>query len=380
MSETKKWILFSTIVVAISGSILLFTQPNIVPSYKPHLLTLMSSALAATFSLVFTITLVYVQISSGYSPYLLDWLFITPVKVYMVLFILSIVFPLVVMLLIVNNYIVYLSIILTIACYAVLLPYFMYMKSLLNIDILLNKISRNTLKRLKKKKRVFLGSIVEAIYNIASRALDVNDYYSYESCLETLELLFKASHDRESRNSIVMTLRYIRANVMGDTFASIKVMGTIKSLGKFCIESGLSEDEAVQVIEPLEFVAWKATDLEEFHIVKEISDCLDELIHLAASLSPKKTLPSRIAKWFVISGAYGQQCNIEYIQRLMALCLAEHVKSKRIEFSQTLTEALNEKRRNPKWVLQEKEIAKFEKFFLQQYKGTRMVKEIESSN
>ena len=127
---------------------------------KAYLLSAISQGLAALFALVITITFVSAQVLVKYGSHQLDRIFTPLVRGYLIFFIISIIYPLALLLtncqniVIVAQILTKLSLILTAICLSLMIPYILHFKELLKPENIIkyhtDKI-RGQLEKLRKR-------------------------------------------------------------------------------------------------------------------------------------------------------------------------------------------------------------------------------------
>jgi len=127
---------------------------------KAYLLSAISQGLAALFALVITITFVSAQVLVKYGSHQLDRIFTPLVSGYLIFFIISIIYPLALLLtncqniVIVAQILTKLSLILTAICLSLMIPYVLHFKELLKPENIIkyhtDKI-RGQLEKLRKR-------------------------------------------------------------------------------------------------------------------------------------------------------------------------------------------------------------------------------------
>lgn len=157
---------------------------------REYLLSSVSQCLAATFALVFTISLIAIQLRAKYSPRMLKQFFSFPIIIFMIFFICSIIFPLLILIYL-SDIGVKISIILTFACLFLLIPYFYSFKDTLSPDYLVKNLKNEIKKEIKlaqsppfidKKYPIALFSLD----NLIMSAYSDKDYATFQEGLETL--------------------------------------------------------------------------------------------------------------------------------------------------------------------------------------------------
>ena len=357
MNEQTK-LTFAIVFIILTVVFLLLVQPVVWESGDAknntrYLLSSISQGLAAAFALVFTITLVAAQLASKYSPLILDQFFTTPIKVFMVFFVISIILPLILLLGLVNRILVYLSLILSITCLTLLIPYFISVKENLKPEKLINRLKDDSIKMTMSKgvKKNFEQNIITLHY-INMRAVSEKDYHTLDKGLEALKEIALT----ENMHKLSHFIETIGENSIDDRFAADMVIDKLTLLTESLI-GRKSPKDIMYAIGRVEAICWRATDMGRYEIAKTSTLSVDSIIHY--SLKTDESLSSIIAGWNFVMGSYALQRNYEEIEILNADILKKHEKS--ISIEESFKTAIHISDQHPEWVLEKKFIYSFQK-------------------
>lgn len=174
------WIIGAFITALLIAAVWLFGFATLPERQEAiyYLLSGLGQALAAVFALVFTITLVFTQLATGYSHRLLRLAFPWAVVTYLVIFVLATLYPFFLLNREFNSLEVRISLTLAVFCIALLVPYFIELPSRLGINTLLTYLAKKV-KESYLKGDNYEPEELKAIDNIAMTAFSKLDYDTF---------------------------------------------------------------------------------------------------------------------------------------------------------------------------------------------------------
>jgi hypothetical protein len=226
-------------------------------SQVTHLLAATAEAMAAILALVFTITLVVSELTAAYSHRLIQRLLTPFTVIYMMLFIVATVVPLV---LIAHGQGWGIKVALTLAalCLALLLPFFRYFLYRITPSALLNDLSSAARKKLLAGEE---AGEMEALDNMSVSALEFKDYDTFESALTRLGglslLALPAETARETVDDIWERLADVAEASLEVTRGAKISLGVVQQTGAAAVEKGVGDSarHASQVLEEVGLAA-----------------------------------------------------------------------------------------------------------------------------
>jgi len=149
---------------------------NISASY--YILSSISQGLAALLALVFTASLIILQVFKRFSAWKLA---LSPENVYVVLiFCIGIILPLIILRMRITPFLVNLSISITVICVLTLLPFIMNIGKIMSSSIILSELEECIIDAVNKKARGRVASFVVDFRDIWISKIDKKDYASIE--------------------------------------------------------------------------------------------------------------------------------------------------------------------------------------------------------
>ena len=225
----KNWIIISFILVC---WIISFGIGEVDCNSKNYILSSISQGLAALFGLVFTISLVIVQIAMKYSKNILKKISSKRIILLMGLFILGIILPLIGMK-IKGNWSVDISIALAGTCSILLIPYYLYFKNLIDPAYLLNELSKEAHKAILIKKEI--PSQAFEIENMLFTAYKEKDYYIFENCLLRYIRIFIELNEYIFSIDIIRSIEKIYILSKDDDIGVDKILNSLRISIEECI-------------------------------------------------------------------------------------------------------------------------------------------------
>jgi len=256
LTSIKALLIFLPLGLAIWG-IWVAPQLNILPtividSNTPYLLSAIAQSLAAVLALVFTISLIAVQLSSRYSYRLLADFFDPFTIAYMLLFIIAVILP---FCLLANPSLngLKLSIVLAAVCLVSLVPYFLGFREKLSPEHMLLNLKKRALKQLLANPEMEPASVI-TIDNTIMSAFALKDYDTFGKGVEVLAGLALEAGKRESEEvtfkciaSLYDRLENIALVTMEDLRAPKQVVQELGRTGMNAIRNGLVEETDIIV-------------------------------------------------------------------------------------------------------------------------------------
>jgi len=205
-NHKRECIILITVIVLSLSLIVLFYFFKSDLSYnengREYLLSSISQGLAASFALIFTITLVLVQLTAKYSPRIFKFVFSRLVIIYMLFFVFSIIFPLYVLISI-SDFGVKLSLIFAVLCFVFLIPYTYRIGQKINPISLMKTVKKEFDKKLTNKSKLDISSSLDlmandfsCINNFCVYAISTKDYPTLEKGLEIYKDMLWGYHNR----------------------------------------------------------------------------------------------------------------------------------------------------------------------------------------
>lgn len=246
-------VIVSSVVILISGLILtvlwLWPELQILPTIviddnTPYLLSAIAQSLAAILALVFTILFIVAQLSSRYSYRMMARVFDRLTIAYIFLFVVAVILPL--LLLTdpnVNGVIV--SIILTVVCILLLIPYLMRFSNKLNPEHMLLTMKQSAIKKIQRSLYNEPSEII-VIDNTIMSAFAMKDYDTLNRGVSALsdlagEFYAKWSNDTGESNlagkDILKRLEDIGLITIQDPRAPIYVLDALGKFSKVAIQN-----------------------------------------------------------------------------------------------------------------------------------------------
>ena len=186
------WVCCIVILIIMFSVFLFCVKSSYDPGGRDYLLSAVSQVLGATFALVFTITFVIAELSAKYSSRMLEGFFTKWVVAYMSLFIVSIVFPLLVLMHI-SDLAVKVSLILCAACLLLLIPYFVSIRENISPKNFLENLLAKAVINLHKTHK--MPEETKIIDNVVMSSYSFKDYDTFEIGLEKLGQLAIAEEE-----------------------------------------------------------------------------------------------------------------------------------------------------------------------------------------
>lgn len=152
---SKKWLLFACLLIIVFASYIHLKLQLTDGIGICYLLSAISQGLAAILAIILSATLVAGQLATRYSPQLLKNAFKSSTIVYILIFVVGIVFPLVILAnqdMIASSILVKISLIWASACLILLIPYFLSLKEWLDPKNLIEGLYWKAFKTLRNKK------------------------------------------------------------------------------------------------------------------------------------------------------------------------------------------------------------------------------------
>jgi hypothetical protein len=199
-----------------------------------YILSSISQGLAALFALIFTISLVAAQMSVKYSARMIKGFFSWYITLYMILYFLGIIFPLIGMK-IGEEWIVNVSIGLAGTCVILLIPYYFDLRNRLDPEKFLEKLSKKAIEKLENKNEI--PEEIKTMENIIIAAFSEKDYDTSKIGIKGMGdiLLYSSNkriHSEAIFDSILIRFEMILNNIIEDRYTFRDV---INHLGKISI-------------------------------------------------------------------------------------------------------------------------------------------------
>lgn len=226
----RLWFASLAVFIAFSIWLWLWRFPDD-PSAQYHLLAALAESMAAILGLVFTISLVVAELTASYSHRLLPRV-LTPVTIgYIVLFIFSMMVPLVLMVQ-ASAHAIRVSLMLGGLSLVLLIPYFRYFIYRIGPTALLDDLANTAMDNLRSGRD---AAEVETIDNVCMHALGMKDYDIFKLALTKLGELVLAPVNEEttlpSLASIWSSLRDISLAAINDSRALRLSINAIQEFG-----------------------------------------------------------------------------------------------------------------------------------------------------
>jgi hypothetical protein len=256
LTSAKALLIFLPLGLGIWG-IWIVPQLNILPtiiidSNTPYLLSAIAQSLAAVLALVFTISLIAVQLSSRYSYRLLAEFFDPFTIAYMVLFIIAVILP---FCLLANPSLngLKLSIVLAVVCLVLLVPYFLGFREKLSPEHMLLNLKKRALKQLLANPETEPASAI-TIDNTIMSAFAFKDYDTFGKGVGVLADLAYEAEKRESHEvtfeciaSLYNRLENIALVTIEDPRAPEQVVRELVRTGMDAVRNGFVKETDIIV-------------------------------------------------------------------------------------------------------------------------------------
>lgn len=277
---SKKWLLFACLLIIVFALYIHLKLQLTDGIGICYLLSAISQGLAAILAIILSATLVAGQLATRYSPQLLKNAFKSSTIVYILIFVVGIVFPLVILAnqdMMASSILVKISLIWASACLILLIPYFLSLKEWLDPKNLIEGLYWKAFKTLRNKKDKLpeeastLGEVTISLYS-------AKNYVGYGNGLKKLTQLVKDT----SLSSEKVVERKEDVEEERQEELVVEIPQVVRQLIDMLRHIGISvEDDPVATGKVIEALGECAIVVQDLDVNKDIIDGLEEAINEA---------------------------------------------------------------------------------------------------
>jgi len=314
VKRLSKWfkgklsVLIPALVIIVFSWFIFNLQLNIDASQIYHLLTTISTSLAAILAIILSASLVTTQLVSRYSSRLLRGLFLkSSVIFYLFVFIVGIIFPLTIFVMDPEYYpiLIRFSLILVVICLAFLIPYLIFLSEWLRPKNIIYELYRKSSKKLREDRNRLPGEIF-TIHEIATSLWEARNYEGFRKAIEALTatIIDIASYlEKTEANEVKVTDKQNAVKARTPLILS-QLLRELRQLGVLVKDDPIASNRLVGEL------AKGAIEIETLNISKDKKDAineemLDEMWETAKRIATKEDEVTFERFAFLVSGLGG---------------------------------------------------------------------------